>query len=434
MNNRRNTRPNKKRKNKKKLIIVNTSLFLVWLIIILILISLFFTFLFINKFKNKENSLNDISTEITSSNTEKENFASSNITEKTTKDITINLAFTGDIMCHNTMFKDAYNSNEKNYDFSYFFDDIKYYLQTPDLTVGNLETTFAGEKIGYSGYPTFNTPESLAKTLKNTGFDVVSTANNHCLDKGYNGISNTISYLDEADISHTGTFTSEESKSNILVKNVKGIKIAFLSFTYGTNGIAIPSGKEYCVNLYSKENILSQLDLAKKTGSDLICVSMHWGIEYQTKPNKEQKDLAEFLIKNGADLIIGNHPHVPQSMELKTVNLDDGSSKEAFVIYSLGNFMADQNKSYTRDSAILNLKYTKHADDSKTTFNSATYTPIYVYKNKSLSSKKFKILDINSSIQKYEEGTDKTIGQSMYNTLCSELENIKKIIGNEITK
>ena len=146
MNNRRNTRPNKKRKNKKKLIIVNKSLFLVWLIIILILISLFFTFLFINKFKNKENSLNDISTEITSSNTEKENFASSNITEKTTKDITINLAFTGDIMCHNTMFKDAYNSNEKNYDFSYFFDDIKYYLQTPDLTVGNLETTFAGEK------------------------------------------------------------------------------------------------------------------------------------------------------------------------------------------------------------------------------------------------------------------------------------------------
>lgn len=349
-------------------------------------------------------------------------------------DITINMAFTGDIMCHNTMFKDAYNSDTNEYDFSYYFDDIKYHLQTADITVGNLETTFAGSKVGYSGYPTFNTPETLAKALKNIGFDVVSTANNHCIDKGYKGIESTIDFLDEADIAHTGTFKSKEEQDTILVKDVKGTKIAFLSFTYGTNGIKIPSGKEYCVNLNDEETILSQLELAKKTNADLICVCMHWGVEYQTKPNNEQKDLAEFMIKNGADFIIGNHPHVPQSMELKTVTLDDGTEKEAFVIYSLGNFMADQNKAYTRDSLILNLKYTKSGETGKTSFNSATYTPTYVYKNANVASKKFRILDMAESIEKYKSGYDKSIGEKMFNTLNSEIENVRNIVGDEIKK
>ena len=350
------------------------------------------------------------------------------------QDTTITMAFTGDIMCHNTMFKDAYKVDTKEYDFSYFFDDIKYHLQTPDITVGNLETTFAGSKIGYSGYPTFNTPETLAKTLKNVGFDVVSTANNHCIDKGYSGIESTINYLDEADIAHTGTYKSKESQDTILVKNVKGINIAFLSFTYGTNGIKIPDGKEYCVNLNDQETILSQLELAKQTNSDLICVCMHWGVEYQTKPNNEQKQLADFLIKNGVDLIIGNHPHVPQNMELRKVNLEDGTEKEAFVIYSLGNFMADQNKAYTRDSLILNLKYTKSGETGKMIFNCATYTPTYVYKNTSVSSRKFKILDMSNSIEKYKSGYDKSIGEKMFNTLNSEIENVRKIVGNEIYK
>lgn len=354
--------------------------------------------------------------------------------EEKKPDTTINMAFTGDIMCHNTMFKDAYNSGTNEYDFSYFFDDIKYHLQTADITVGNLETTFAGSGVGYSGYPTFNTPETLAKALKNVGFDVVSTANNHCLDKGYKGIESTIDYLDEADIAHTGTFKSKEAQDTVLVKDVKGVKIAFLSFTYGTNGIKIPSGKEYCVNLNDEETILSQLELAKNTNADLICVCMHWGVEYQTKPNKEQQNLAEFMIKNGADFIIGNHPHVPQSMELKTVTLDDGTEKEAFVIYSLGNFMADQNKAYTRDSLILNLKYTKNGETGKMSFNSATYTPTYVYKNTAVSNKKFRILDMAESIEKYKSGYDTSIGQAMYNTLNTEIENVRKIVGDEINK
>lgn len=433
-------RRNRKNVRKKRILKQSTSKTSTYLKVILAILILIFAIIFITFNINKVNSDNlELSGDENISNSSEANSDSLDNEapeEKGTQkpDTTITMAFTGDIMCHNTMFKDAYNANTKEYDFSYFFDDVKYHLQTPDITVGNLETTFAGSKVGYSGYPTFNTPETLAKALKNVGFDVVSTANNHCIDKGYSGIESTIDYLDEADIAHTGTYKSKEAQDTILVKNVKGINIAFLSFTYGTNGIKIPAGKEYCVNLNDKETILSQLALAKQTNADLICVCMHWGIEYQTKPNAEQTELAEFLIKNGTDLIIGNHPHVPQSMESKKVTLDDGSEKEAFVIYSLGNFMADQNKAYTRDSLILNLKYTKNGETGEISFNSATYTPTYVYKNTAVSNKKFKILNIAESIEKYKSGYDKSIGEKMYNTLNTELENVKKIVGDEIVK
>ena len=348
------------------------------------------------------------------------------------EDITFTLATTGDIMCHNTNFLDAYNSSTKSYDFSYYFTDIKQYLQEADITVGNLETTLSGAKRGYSGYPTFNTPEILAKNLKSAGFNVVSTANNHCMDKGYSGIESTIKFLDEADLAHTGTFKSKKDQETILIKNVKGVNIAFLSFTYGTNGIPVPKDKSYAVNLIDKSLIKSQIELAKKENPDLICVSMHWGIEYQTKANKEQEKLADFLFKNGVDIILGNHSHVPQQMEKREIKLDDGTTKDGFVIYSLGNFMANQNKQYTNDSAILKLEITKHKGEGKITIDKATYTPTYMYKNPSKSTKKFKILDINTEIKKYESKASGAVSKSLYNTLVTERKNIKRIIGNEI--
>ena len=345
--------------------------------------------------------------------------------------ITINMAITGDIMCHNTMYKDAYISSSDSYDFSYMFNNIKNYLQDPDITIGNLETTFAGSKKGYSGYPTFNTPESLASNLKDAGFDVVSTANNHCYDSGYTGIESTIDYLDAAGLSHTGTFKSEEAQNTILIEDVKGIKIAFLSYTYGTNGIKVPESRTYSVNLIDKDLILKQLALAELQSPDLICVCMHWGIEYQTKPNNEQKELADFLFQNGADIIIGNHPHVPQPMEKRNITLEDGTTKDGFIIYSLGNFMANQNKQYTQDSAILKLNITKDSED-KMYINTATYTPIYTYKNPNKSTQKFSLIDLNTAISDYEAGTNTSYGSTTYNTFKKEVENIRKIIGEEI--
>jgi len=408
------------------------------LFVILVTLIIFFIAIIINHLFIKDNNQINIGNSNYTDNNQTINSIENNISnqkpekELPAEDITFNMAVTGDIMCHNTVYMDAYNSSKKTYDFSHMFEDIKYHLQTADLTIGNLETTFAGSKVGYSGYPTFNTPEILAKNLKKAGFDVVSTANNHSLDKGYNGLVSTIKYLDEADLSHTGTYVSEEDSQKVLIKNVKGIKVAFLSFTYGTNGIPIPKGKEYCINLNDNKTIKKQLKLAKEQEPDIICVSMHWGNEYQTKQNSTQKNLANFLFENGADIILGNHSHVPQPMEKRTIKLEDGTEKEAFVIYSLGNFLANQNYRYTQDSAILNLEITKNGETGKISIEKVTYTPVYIYKDSRKSKQRFKILDIEKTIEAYESKYDTSIGKTMYNTLKTKLKNIKNIIGKEI--
>lgn len=377
---------------------------------------------------NQENNIQNTETSEETNNTPNTQSPTNEVTKKST---TINMAFTGDIMCHNTIYKDAYNSTNGGYDFSYIFDDIKYHIQTADIAVGNLETTFAGASKGYSSYPMFNTPENLAYTLKKVGFDVLSTANNHCYDSGYKGIESTIDFLDDADISHTGTYKSEEDQNTILIKNVKGIEIAFLSFTYGTNGIKVPSDKSYSVNLIDKDLIKKQLNLAISQNPDLICVSMHWGVEYQTVPNSEQKELADFLFNNGADIIIGNHPHVLQNFEKREITLSDGTTKDGFVVYSLGNLLADQNKKYTRDSAILTLNITKDEND-KIKINTVKYVPTYIYKDTTKSSQKFKIINIKNAIDSFDAGYSPNLSNSTYNTFKTELSNIKRILGEEI--
>lgn len=156
---------------------------------------------------------------------------------------TVKMTVVGDIMCHDTQFKDAYNSSTDTYDFSHVFREVKEHFTNSDLVIGNLETTFAGKQRGYSGYPTFNTPESLGQNLKTLGFDILSTANNHSLDKGYSGLVSTLEELEKLGIETVGTYSSVEDSEKILTKEVNGIKFAFLSYTYGTNGIPVPNRK-----------------------------------------------------------------------------------------------------------------------------------------------------------------------------------------------
>lgn len=416
---------------KKRIIIKDSKKFkksvFILLFIIILCILIYNSKTIINLIKNNSNNVSIPVSEEDSTTLDNQNIN----TKKEQKDITFNMSVIGDIMCHNTQYTDAYNSNTGTYDFSYVFKDIKTKIKTADIAVGNLETTFAGKSVGYSSYPTFNTPESLADNLKDLGLDVLTTANNHSLDKGYKGIESTIDYLDKADISHTGTFKSEEDQNKILIKNVKDVKIAFLSYTYGTNGIKVPTGKDYCINLIDKDLIKKQLELAKAENPDIICVSMHWGIEYQTKQNKEQETLADFLFENGVDIILGNHPHVLQPMEKRTITLEDGSTKDGFVIYSLGNFMSGQVKENTKNSIILDLKITKKAQDGKISIDSVNYTPIYMYKS-TAKTKAYKILDIENSISKYDLDQDTSIGQKTYNTLQTELTKIKNTMGEPI--
>ena len=342
------------------------------------------------------------------------------------KDVTINMAVIGDIMCHTTNFYDAYNSETDSYDFSKVFTQIQSYTQNADLSVGNLETTFAGKNIGYTGYPTFNTPEQLAKNLVDLGLDVVSTANNHSLDKRYAGLENTLNELDKVGLSHTGTSRSKEEQDTIVTKNINGINFAFLSFTYGTNGIPVPTGKEYCINLIDEQLILDQISKAKQLNPDVICVSMHWGDEYKLVQNSTQEKLANFLFENGVDIILGSHPHVLEPMEKRTITLADGTTKDGFVIYSLGNFMSGQVIEDTKNSIILQLQITKHANN-KITIDSYNYVPIYMLDNGAGSQDRYKILDINSCISNYESGNSE-ISTELYNTLKSCKNKIDKIM------
>ena len=341
--------------------------------------------------------------------------------------ITFSLAAIGDVMCHNTQYMDAYNSSTDSYDFSYVFEDIQTYIQSADISIGSLETTFAGKDRGYSNYPTFNSPEQLAYDLSEMGLDVLSTAGNHALDKGFSGLSNTLDVLDDANISHSGTYRSQEDRDSVLIEDVKGVKVAILSYTYGTNGIPVPSDKEFCVNLIDKDLIKKDIENAKSQNADVIISCMHWGIEYQTTPNDEQEDLANFLFENGVDIILGNHPHVLQPMEKRSVTLADGTVKDCFVVYALGNFICDQNSENTRNSIILNLDITKNPD-GKISIDKVDYVPIYMYKNSNLNIRKMKLLDIEKSISDYENGVDTSISSSTYNLLKDELENIKEII------
>ena len=430
---RNNSRNRRRNKANSRTDINHTKTRNILIIIICILLIIFTGIIAFNYLKNKNDYKNLVETSKQEIETEKqEELDSSNNVQENQKqetDTTFTLTAIGDVMCHNTQYMDAYDSNTGTYDFSYVFDNISSYTKTADICIGNLETSFAGEDRGYSNYPTFNSPDSLADSLKRIGVDVLSTAGNHALDMGFSGLSRTIDVLDKADISHLGTYKTQEDQDKVLIKYVKGVKIAFINYTYGTNGISVPSDKKFCINLIDKDLIKKHIETAKNQNADMIVACMHWGTEYQTKQNSEQEELADFLFQNGVNVIIGNHPHVIQPMEKRTVTLEDGSTRDGFVAYALGNFICDQNAVNTRDSIILNLKITKHTDGS-ITIDNYNYVPIYMYKDSSVSKHKMKILDINKTIYNYEHNLDDSITEKIYNLMKTELDRITKILND----
>ena len=406
------------RKNRKKSFNINRLLFI--LLIVLLIVTVFIYYKKTHETSAEPKNVSEVSSEDLIEE------------EPIPEDVSITMSVIGDIMCHDSQYKDAYVEDTDSYDFTNVFSDIQKYIQVADIAVGNLETTFAGKERGYSNYPTFNTPEQLAYNLKTLGLDVLSTANNHSLDKGYSGLESTLNFLDDAGIAHTGTYASEEDQNKILIQNVKGISIAFLSFTYGTNGIPVPSGRDYCVNLIDEDLITRQIELAKEQNPDIICVFMHWGVEYQTKQNKTQDELADFLFQNGVDVILGGHPHVLQPMEKRQVTLADGTTKDGFIIYSLGNFISGQRDLDTKSSAILNLNITKNGQTGKISIDEATYIPVYMYRASTGSLQRYKLLDVKTNIENYESGIDISLGKTTYNTLKESLSFTTNILGEEI--
>ena len=247
------------------------------------------------------------------------------------KEYKLSLIMAGDVLIHDAIYKDAYISNDK-YDFNYLFEYIKPIIQKHDLAFCNQETIIGGKKLGLSTYPRFNSPEEIGDALVDTGFNLISLANNHSLDKGEQGIINSNNYWKTKDVTVNGTSNSQEEQNNINIKTKNNISYVLLSYTTSTNGLIVPKGKEYLVNIYNEEKVKKDI-LQVKDKVDIIMVSMHWGEEYNHSPNNEQKRIANFLSDLGVNIIIGHHPHVVQPIEY----IDN-----TLVIYSLGNLVSAQ--------------------------------------------------------------------------------------------
>jgi len=296
----------------------------------------------------------------------------------------LRVVFAGDIMGHDTQIASALATGEPGYDYHPCFQYLKPYLQEADMAIGNLEVTLAGPP--YKGYPQFSSPDELADALKEAGFDILVMANNHALDRGQAGFERTIEQLDRRGILHTGTFKSplERSLHYPLVVQKNGIRIALLNYTYGTNGLRVPPPS--IVNRIDTLQIHADLQKAASAEPDFILVSMHWGTEYQLTENSEQRELASFLFRNGADAIIGSHPHVVQPIR--------GAGKGDLVAYSTGNFISNQRPRYRDGGMLFQLDLVKGV--TGTAIEAHSYLPFWVWKPATKKGTLFTLVPANA--------------------------------------
>lgn len=290
---------------------------------------------------------------------------------------TLRLVFAGDIMTHGPQIKAA-DQGRGNYDFTPSFELVRPMIERADLALANLETTFGGTP--YRGYPMFSSPSSLGSALKEAGFDVLTTANNHSCDRGRYGVVNTIDVLDSLGIRTTGSYRTkaERSQRTPLIIDVRGVKIAILAYTYGTNGLPIP--QPALVDTIDLEQISDDLHRTDSLGADYKIVQIHWGNEYEKHPSKRQRDLAAVLARQGVGAVIGSHPHVVQDSEWIE---EEGAKMKTFVIYSLGNFISNQTSpAATRGGMLLSLELIRERSTGRWTTR-PSYQYVFVQKRTS---------------------------------------------------
>lgn len=313
------------------------------------------------------------------------------------------LVAVGDIMVHAPQLPGYYDEKTGIYDFSPWFAKVKPLLSQGDWVFGNLETPIAGADLMYSGYPRFNAPPELADALKDAGFQILSTANNHTLDRGYVGLARTLNNLRDTGLVPVGTNISKTDAKRIVIEERNGIKLGFLAYTYGTNGIPIPKDHPYAVNLIDVPTIASDIANVRKAGADAVVVSLHFGIEYQRMPNDSQIDIAKQVIAAGADIILGSHPHVVQPYD--TIEVPDPSRpdgvRRGFVVYSFGNFISNQHDNWKDVGVILKLKLTKTTNPdgtSRTEWSDVQTTPTYVYIRQTGQTKRYEVIPMAAAL------------------------------------
>ena len=293
--------------------------------------------------------------------------------ENPKKEFDVSLVMVGDALYHSGVYNDGLQS-DGTYNYDSQLADVAPIIKNYDLAYYNQETILGGTELGLSNYPRFNSPQEVGDAFLKAGFNLVSLATNHTMDRGEKAILNSVNYWREKEnVLTAGSYDSFEDRARSHIGEKNGITYAFLSYTYGTNGIPVPEGKEYLVNLFDKETVKKDIEEVRDK-VDIVMVAMHWGVEYTHTPTKEQRDQAQFLADLGVDIIIGSHPHVIEPIEHigKTV-----------VIYSLGNFISGQDGLMKRIGLLASLDIHKVVENDTTTisFDNVRGDLLYTYHN-----------------------------------------------------
>jgi len=297
----------------------------------------------------------------------------SQVSTQMTGTSSVKLLFVGDVMGHDPQIKSALDAKTGRYNYSDCFKYLEPIISKADIAVANLEVTLPGQPP-YVGYPHFRSPNALAKGLKDAGFDVIVTANNHSNDAGKIGVDQTLNTLESQGLLATGTFKDykERYKNYPLIIDKNGIKVAFLNCTYDTNGM--PDIPPTIVNRIDTLELDKDILKAKAAKADVLVVLIHWGKEYKLLPNKDQKFLADWLVSKGVTAVIGSHPHVIQPVETRKSDAAD-----VFITYSLGNFISNQRKKDTEGGLLVEVEFTKDHDEQKVAIQKSSYSLLWRY-------------------------------------------------------
>lgn len=333
----------------------------------------------------------------------------------------LTLVFAGDIMGHDDQITTAYDPATKTYNYETTFRYVKPYIEQADIAIGNLEVTLAGPP--YKGYPCFSSPDALGRAALDAGFDILLTANNHCLDRNKPGLERTINVLDTFPTIFTGTFKDQKQRDITypLIIEKNNIRLAILNYTYATNGIEVQEPN--VVNYMNEKIIKEDVDKARLADPDYIIVTLHWGVEYERTENANQRKLAESLLNYGVDAVIGGHPHVVQPIREYYYNED--SSNYNIVVYSLGNFVSNQRGRYKNGGILFEMKLMKTDITKIVDYN---YMAAWVYRRKHSDGDKFYIMPASAYEHNIEifnlTDNDKSMMYTFYNDTKKHLENI----------
>lgn len=346
--------------------------------------------------------------------------------EETNKNISesdsiLRISAVGDILCSNDMLEDAYDKESKTYDFSHMFNNITNFVNKSDIVIGTMETGITNS----NKYDEKNAPLEFAKAVRDSGVNLVTISHNHSLDNGVEGLQETRENLEKLDFDVVG---QKKEDNCIIIKEIKQSKIAFLTYTcFLDDEENLKKDEIQSVNIYSNKQAKSDIEYAKKQGAQYICVMIHWGDAISEVVNSEQKEIADYLVENGVNLIIGSHPSVVQPMEIK----QNKEGENVFVAYSIGTYISTLSAKEARTELVLNIELRKSGKDGKIYLNKVDYTPIYMLDNGDKANNRFELMDMKNLAKSYKGDKTDKISKETYDDLIKGLNRLNKILNIE---